>query len=184
MLRTHQTFSKEKYQAHDPGINPFTHLTHPYLRAWGEGKGNWNLAWVVVGNLNVHTHTHTNARTHTQTHTHTHKRTHAHTHTHTQKQKKKTKKPFCNKKLSLVFSSWSYGKTFSGPAHVTAVTTVFHGIAHAGPYSHMIKVPQPPSQPSKDVGRFHVATFRPQVAIPGQQGRLNNPRTFFKEKGT
>ena len=49
MLRTHQTFSKEKYQAHDPGINPFTHLTHPYLRAWGEGKGNWNLAWVVVG---------------------------------------------------------------------------------------------------------------------------------------
>ena len=172
MLRTHQTFSKEKYQAHDPGINPFTHLTHPYLRAWGEGKGNWNLAWVVVGNLNVHTHTH--KRTHT----------HTHTHKHTKKKKKKTKKPFCNKKLSLVFSSWSYGKTFSGPAHVTAVTTVFHGIAHAGPYSHMIKVPQPPSQLSKDVGRFHVATFRPQVAIPGQQGRLNNPRTFFKEKGT
>ena len=70
MLRTHQTFSKEKYQAHDPGINPFTHLTHlthPYLRAWGEGKGNWNLAWVVVGNLNVHTHT--NARTRTHAHT-------------------------------------------------------------------------------------------------------------------
>ena len=92
MLRTHQTFSKEKYQAHDPGINPFTHLTHPYLRAWGEGKGNWNLAWVVVGNLNVHTHTHTNARTHTQTHAHTHKRTHAHTHTHTHKNKKKKQK--------------------------------------------------------------------------------------------
>ena len=96
-------------------------------------------------------------------------KTHTHTHTHTQKTKtkKKHKKPFCNENLSLVFSSWSYGKTFSRPAHVTAFTTVFHGIAHAGPYSHMIKVPQPPSQPSKDVGRFHVATFRPQVAISG-----------------
>ena len=110
------------------------------------------------------------------------------THTHTQKKnknkKKKHKKPFCNENLSQVFSSWSYGKTFSGPAHVPAFTTVFHGIAHAGPYSHMIKVPQPPSQPSKDVGRFHVATFRPQVAISGQQGRLNNLRTFCEEKGT
>ena len=76
------------------------------------------------------------------------------------------------------------GRLFSGPTHVTAFSTVFHEIAHAGPYSHMIKVPQPLSQPSKDVGGFHVATFRPQVAISGQQGRLNNPRTFFKEKGT
>ena len=76
------------------------------------------------------------------------------------------------------------GKVFSRHAHVTAVTTVFHGTAHAGPYGHMIKVLQPPSQPSKDVGRFHVAASRPQVAITGQQGTLNNLRTFCKEKGT
>ena len=75
-------------------------------------------------------------------------------------------------------------KAFSGPAHVTAFTTVFHGIARAGPYGHMIKVLQPPNQPSKDVGKFHVAASRPQVAITGQQGTLNNPRTFYKEKGT
>ena len=75
-------------------------------------------------------------------------------------------------------------KAFSGPAHVTAFTTVFHGIARTGPHGHMIKVPQPLSQPSKDVGRFHMATSRPQVAITGQQGTLNNPRTFCKEKGT
>ena len=71
-------------------------------------------------------------------------------------------------------------KAFSGPAHVTAFTTVFHGIARTGPHGHMIKVPQA----SKDVGRFHVATSRPQVVINGQQGTLNNPRTFCKEKGT
>ena len=76
------------------------------------------------------------------------------------------------------------GKVFSRHAHVTAFTTVFHGTAHAGPYGHMIKVLQPPSQPSKDVGRFHVAASRPQVAITGQQGTLNNLRTFCKEKGT
>ena len=140
----------------------------------GRGRGTGTLPGWWWG-IWTYTHTHANARTHTRTRTHTHTKT---------KKKKNTKKPFCNKKLSLVFSSWSYGKTFSGPAHVTAFTTVFHGIAHAGLYSHIIKVPQPPSQPSKDVGRFHVATFRPQVAIPGQQGRLNNPRTFFKEKGT
>ena len=57
------------------------------------------------------------------------------------------------------------GKAFSGPAHVTAFITVFHGIARAGSYDHMIKVPQPPSQPSKDVGKFHVAASRTQVAI-------------------
>ena len=53
-----------------------------------------------------------------------------------------------------------------------------------GPYSRMIKVLQPLSQPSKDVGRFHLAASQPQVAKTGQQGTLNNPRTFCKEKGT
>ena len=72
-------------------------------------------------------------------------------------------------------------KAFSGPAHVTAFTTVFHGITRRGPHSHMIKVPQPLSQPSKDVGRFHVATSRPQVAITGQQETLNKPRIFCNQ---
>ena len=49
-------------------------------------------------------------------------------------------------------------------------------------YGHMIIVPQPPSQSSKDVGRFHVAASRPQVIITGQQGTLNNPRIFVKRR--
>ena len=76
------------------------------------------------------------------------------------------------------------GKAFSGPAHVTAFTKVFHGIVRAGPHSVVIKVPQPLNQPSKDVGRFHVAASQPRVAVTGQQGTLNNPHTFCKEKGT
>ena len=58
-----------------------------------------------------------------------------------------------------------------GPTYFTAFTTVFYGI-------------QPPSQSSKDVGRFHVAVSQHQVAITGQQGTLNNPSIFCKEKGT
>ena len=56
----------------------------------------------------------------------------------------------------------------------------FYGIARAGPYGHMIKV----FQPFKDVARFHLAASQPQVAMTGQQGTLNNPRTFCREKGT
>ena len=124
------------------------------------------------------------------------------------------KKRFYDTNLSLVFSSQSYkdtilrkmrifynfhvsfkflhqsyvsagpGQLFSEPAHVTAFTTVFFGIARAGPNGHMIKVLQPLSQPSKDVGRFHVAGSQPQVPVTGQQVTFNNPRTFCQEKGT
>ena len=78
---------------------------------------------------------------------------------------------FC---IILIFPLSFCGKAvWAGPgsAHVTAFTTVFYGI-------------QPPSQSSKDVGRFYVAASQHQVAITGQQGTLNNPSTFCKEKRT
>ena len=102
---------------------------------------------------------------------------------------KKATKKILQYILILVFSSQSYEETYfyekrdlfnyfrfsfkflQQNLKETAFTTVFYGI-------------QPPSQSSKDVGRFHVAASQPQVAITGQQGTLNNPRTFRKEKGT
>ena len=77
---------------------------------------------------------------------------------------------FCIIFIPLSFCSKAVW-TGPGPAHFTAFTTVFYRI-------------QPPSQSSKDVGRFHVAASQYQVAITGQQGTLNNPSTFCKEKGT
>ena len=82
----------------------------------------------------------------------------------TQKPQKSHKKRFYNTYFFLK-------KFLQQNLKETAFTTVFYGI-------------QPPSQSSKDVGRFHVAASQPQVAITGWQGTLNNPRTFRKEKGT
>ena len=102
---------------------------------------------------------------------------------------KSHKKRLYNTNLSLVFWSQRYEETYfyvkrdllyyfrfsfkflQQNLKETAFTTVFYGI-------------QPPSQSSKDVGRFHVAASQPQVAITGQQGTLNNSRTFRKENGT
>ena len=69
---------------------------------------------------------------------------------------------------------------WAGPGRLTRWLRYFYHMT----YGHMIIVPQPPSQSSKDVGRFNVAASRPQVIITGQQGTLNNPRIFCKEKGT
>ena len=69
---------------------------------------------------------------------------------------------------------------FSGPADIKAFTTVYYRIAHSGPYGHVIKIIQPLSQPSKDVGRFHAAASQPRVAITGQQVKLNYQRIYAK----
>ena len=57
------------------------------------------------------------------------------------------------------------GRLFSGPADIKAFTMVFYRIARAKPYVHVIKVIQPLSQLSKDVGRFHAAASQPRVAL-------------------
>ena len=90
MLRTHQTFSKEKYEAHDPGINPF-HSSHSSLLE-GVGGGEGELEPCLGGGGEFkRTHTHTHKRTHAHTNARTHTQTHTHTHTHKNKKKKNKK---------------------------------------------------------------------------------------------